>query len=103
LGDTGVLALRNGASGPRHFVRTLREDRDSAPGRPLDPARLENVVITGGSGAIGLRYAQYCAERGAARIILLSRNGVEPAVLTRLVGRHRVEVHAPQCDITDPA
>jgi mycobactin polyketide synthetase MbtD len=103
LGDAGVLALRNGASGPRHFVRTLREDRDSVPGRPLDPARLENVVITGGSGAIGLRYAQYCAERGASRIILLSRNGVEPGVLTRLVGRHRVEVHAPQCDVTDPA
>jgi mycobactin polyketide synthetase MbtD len=31
----------------------------------------------------------------------LSRNGVERETLSRLVGQHHVEVHAPQCDITD--
>jgi mycobactin polyketide synthetase MbtD len=58
-------------------------------------------VITGGNGAIGLRYAQHCIERGARRVLLLSRNGIEPEALRTLVGRHHVEVLAPRCDITD--
>ena len=64
------MALRvNTANGTprRYFVRTLREHLDSVTTRPLDAAALENVVITGGSGAIGLRYAQYCVEHGARR------------------------------------
>ena len=68
-----------------------------------DAATLDNVVITGGSGAIGLRYAQYCIERGARRIILLSRNGIEAETLKELAGQHHVEVFAPECDITDRA
>ena len=99
LGEAGVTALR----GSSRYVRTLRDERRRATARPLDAATLENVVITGGSGAIGLRYAQYCIEHGARRVILLSRNGVAPDVLTRLIGRHHVEVHAPHCDITDRA
>ena len=95
---------RNGAARRRwrqRLHRTLRPDLaastvDSATSRPLDAAALENVVITGGSGAIGLRYAQYCIEHGARRVILLSRNGVDPEVLSRLAGRHSVEVHAPR-------
>ncbi|MDT5253409.1 MAG: mycobactin polyketide synthetase MbtD [Mycobacterium sp.] len=104
LGNPGVMALRTNPphdTSPRHFVRTLREYRDAAVRRPLEAAALENVVITGGSGAIGLRYAQYCVERGARKIILLSRNGLRPEVLSELAGRHRVEVHAPRCDIAD--
>jgi mycobactin polyketide synthetase MbtD len=105
LGDAGVMALRvntvDGTSAPQRFVRTLREH--SVTTRPLDAAVLENVVITGGSGAIGLRYAQYCIEHGARSIVLLSRNGVEPEALSRLAGRHDVQVFAPRCDVTDRA
>jgi mycobactin polyketide synthetase MbtD len=105
LGDAGVMALRvntvGGTSAPQPFVRTLREHLDSVTTRPLDAAALENVVITGGSGAIGLHYAQYCIEHGARRIVLLSRNGVETETLSRLAGQHDVQVFAPQCDITD--
>jgi len=102
LGDAGVMALRSGEDAePRRYVRTLREDRRTAPARPLDAAALDNVVITGGNGAIGLRYAQHCIERGARRVLLLSRNGIEPEALRTLVGRHHVEVLAPRCDITD--
>ena len=85
LGEPGVMALRaNGIdTSPRRYVRTLRESVDCSATGTLDAAALDNVVITGGSGAIGLRYAQYCAERGARRIILLSRNGVDAETLTR--------------------
>ena len=101
LGDAGVMALRNGDGELCRYRRTLREHQDSATTRPLDAATLENVVVTGGSGAIGMQYAKYCIERGARSIILLSRNGVEPEALSQLIGRHHVEVHAPLCDITD--
>jgi mycobactin polyketide synthetase MbtD len=105
LGDPGVLALRadSGDPGLRRYARTLRERREPRADRPLGPAVLENVVITGGSGAIGLRYARYCIEHGASRLILLSRNGIEPGLINRLIGRHHVDVHAPHCDITDRA
>jgi len=104
LGAAGVLALRTGAGAqPRRYIRTLREEREPTGVRPLDAAALENVVITGGSGAIGLRYARHCIERGARRVVLLSRNGIEPDAVRTLVGRRPVQVHAPPCDITDRA
>ena len=100
LGDVTVTALRTNA---RRYVRGLRECRNSPGSRPFDAATLENVVITGGSGAIGLRYARHCVEHGARKVILLSRNGVDSAVLDRLTEGHSAEVHAPACDITDRA
>ncbi|WP_292990139.1 mycobactin polyketide synthase MbtD [Mycobacterium sp.] len=105
LHDAGVMALRahGDDAEPRRYTRTLREHREQVVARQLDAAALENVVITGGSGAIGLRYARYCIERGARRVVLLSRNGVQPEVVDQLIGRHHVELHAPHCDITDPA
>ena len=45
----------------------LRQSRDSTGKRPLDDAALENVVITGGSGAIGLRYAGPSSNTGHGR------------------------------------
>jgi mycobactin polyketide synthetase MbtD len=107
LGEPGVMALRTNSVGasddgsPRRYIRTLRGSRDSSATRALDAATLDNVVITGGSGAIGLRYAQYCVERGARRIILLSRNGLEIETLRKIAGDHHIEVFAPLCDITD--
>jgi mycobactin polyketide synthetase MbtD len=98
LGDVTVTALRANA---RCYIRSFRECRNSGGSQPLDAAVPENVVITGGSGAIGLRYARHCVEHGARKVILLSRNGVEPAVLDRLTEGHDAEVHAPACDITD--
>lgn len=101
LGEAAEVALRGGES-PRRYVRAFRECRDSGTERPLDTAALDNVVITGGSGAIGLQYARYCIERGARTVTLLSRNGIDQDALRRLTEGHDIEVHAPRCDITDP-
>ncbi|MGH3524270.1 MAG: SDR family NAD(P)-dependent oxidoreductase, partial [Mycobacterium sp.] len=85
------------------YARTLREYGEPARERSLDAAALETVVITGGSGGIGLRYARHCVEQGARRVILLSRKGLDQARLDQLVkGYQPAEVHAPPCDITDP-
>jgi len=94
-GDATVTALRSNA---RRYVRRFRECRSSTGEHA--PA-LDNVVITGGSGAIGLRYARHCIEHGARKVILLSRNGLDPGVLARLTEGHSAAVHAPACDITD--
>jgi mycobactin polyketide synthetase MbtD len=108
LGDPAEIALRcnlfsgSGVPGQRCYARTLRVCRQAPPERALEPAALDNVVITGGSGLIGLRYAQYCVEHGARRVVLLSRKGVDRADLDRRSDGHPVEVHTPACDVTDP-
>ncbi|SRX94675.1 Polyketide synthetase MbtD (polyketide synthase) [Mycobacterium tuberculosis H37Rv] [Mycobacterium shimoidei] len=99
--DTEV-ALRDNPGGTgelRRYVRRLRER--TAPQREPGAAVLDNVVITGGSGGIGLRFARYCVEHGARRLVLLSRNGVDAADLDRLIEGHSVEIYAPPCDVTD--
>ncbi|OBA64254.1 polyketide synthase [Mycobacterium sp. 1100029.7] len=102
LGDGAEIALR-GTESPQRYVRTFRDCRDSAISRPLDGAVLDHVVITGGSGAIGLQYARYCVEHGARTVTLLSRNGVDPDSLARLADNSDAVVQAPRCDITDRA
>ncbi len=100
LGEAAEVALR-GAESPRRHVRTFRACRESAARRPLDAAMLDHVVITGGSGAIGLHYARHCLERGARTVTLLSRKGIDPAARRELAERYDAEVRAPHCDITD--
>jgi mycobactin polyketide synthetase MbtD len=100
-GDVTEAALRDTASGPTVYVRTLADS--SEPGEPwLDDDVLDNVVITGGSGTVGLHYARYVAERGARRIVLLSRGGVDQKTTAELAA-HGAEVVAPRCDITSSA
>ena len=78
LGEAAVMALRAGGIDIRLDAMSVHSasSRRCVARRPLEAAALENVVITGGSGAIGLRYARYCIEHGARRVILLSRNGL---------------------------
>jgi mycobactin polyketide synthetase MbtD len=96
LGAWTEAALRDSGSGPTLYVRTLPEIEQAPEPWRLDAGLLDNVVITGGSGAVGLHYARYLAGRGARRIVLLSRGGVDPAA----VGVSGVEVVTPQCDVT---
>ncbi|MGE2714900.1 mycobactin polyketide synthase MbtD [Mycolicibacterium litorale] len=100
LAGAGELALRNGGAGPALYRRTLL-DAPAAEPWALESGVLDDVVITGGAGAIGLRYARYLADRGARRIVLLSRRAVEPAVLAELAAPHGAEVLSLPCDITD--
>lgn len=99
LGDDTEVALRDGGC----FVRTLRECTEPAPQAVLDTAALDNVVITGGSGTIGLRYARHCVQSGARRITLLSRKGVDQPELDRLTEGYQTQMYAPACDISDAA
>lgn len=102
LGDTAEVALRANESGCRRWTRTLREHRAATPDGGLGAGALDSVVITGGSGTIGLAYARHCIDHGARRVILLSRKGVDPETVDRLVDGRDAEVVAPACDITEP-
>jgi acyl transferase domain-containing protein/NAD(P)-dependent dehydrogenase (short-subunit alcohol dehydrogenase family)/acyl carrier protein len=65
----------------------------------LDPQRW--VVLTGGTGALGLALARWLVDLGARRLLLLSRRGGgDPAVLQELRGRG-AEVRVEAVDITD--
>lgn len=95
-------AVRDSASGPVLFVRTLSEPDAPARDWKLDDGLLDNVVITGGTGAVGLHFARHLAEQGARRIVLLSRTGVDAATvaeLTGIAGFGGVEIVAPPCDL----
>ncbi|WP_237568824.1 mycobactin polyketide synthase MbtD [Mycolicibacterium lacusdiani] len=102
LGDGDVVAIRNVGSAPVAHQRSTR-DAPAAPSWSADSGVLDEVVITGGGGAIGLHYARALAECGARRIVLLSRGGADTAVLRRLTTTHGTEILAPPCDVTDRA
>lgn len=96
LGGGDDLALRRSDSGPTLFTR-IEHEAVTIPDSWLDdPGVLDDVVITGGSGTVGQHYARHLVERGARRVILLSRTGELPDALTGL------PVQAVRCDITDP-
>jgi mycobactin polyketide synthetase MbtD len=98
LADSGELAVRDGVL----LRRELTDIGDrTPPGWRLDGGVLDNVVITGGAGAIGMHYARYFAEQGAKRIVLLSRRSADPVVLAELAHRHGVDIVSPRCDVTD--
>lgn len=102
LSGSRDTALRNTAGGYALFERSFR-DAPAASRWPLDSGVLDDVVITGGAGAIGLHYARYLAEHGARRIVLLSRRSADPQMLKTLTAKYGTELVSPPCDITDPA
>lgn len=102
LSCSGETALRASAGGYVLSRRTLR-GAPVVPRWSLDSGVLDDVVITGGAGAIGLHYARHLAERGARRIVLLSRRAADPAELAALAAEHGTVVVSPACDITDAA
>ncbi|MDF2829871.1 MAG: mbtD, partial [Mycobacterium sp.] len=101
LGDGDVVAIRGGGTAQMAHQRSTRDAPAATPSWSADSGVLDEVVITGGGGAIGLHYARALAQRGARRIVLLSRGGADAAVLRRLTQIHGTEIVAPPCDITD--
>jgi mycobactin polyketide synthetase MbtD len=101
LTDADEVALRESDSGPVLYRREFADPAANVPRWSLESGVLDNVVITGGSGAIGLHYARYLAERGARRIALLSRRGVDQTVLAELRSGSDAEIVSVPCDLTD--
>lgn len=105
LTGTRDVALRDNGSGPTVWHRELRDDTSDARSWTTESGIFDEVVITGGAGAVGLHYARHLAEQGARRIVLLSRSGLDEERLADLadVAVAGAEILAPRCDLTDPA
>ncbi|WP_255691803.1 type I polyketide synthase, partial [Actinoplanes sp. DH11] len=61
------------------------------------------TLVTGGTGALGLRVARWAADRGATRVVLLSRRGAAPEGLAEEFRDRGVRLDVHACDVTDRA
>lgn len=93
LGTGTEVALRDSQQ-YRRGLQALPDVDAPAPGL------LDNVVITGGNGAVGLHFARTLAAAGARRIVLVSRSGTGAQQLAEFDGD--TDVFSVQCDITSP-
>ncbi|MEU4625088.1 SDR family NAD(P)-dependent oxidoreductase, partial [Actinoplanes sp. NPDC023801] len=62
------------------------------------------VLITGGTGALGARAARWVVQRGASRVVLVSRRGGQAAGVAELVAELTglgAEVEVVACDVAD--
>ncbi|MFC3964146.1 type I polyketide synthase [Nocardia jiangsuensis] len=98
-GTEPQLAVR----GDRHYApRVHRLAARSGERRPAPGT----VLITGGTGVLGSAVARHSAAAGAARLVLLSRRGLDAAGARELRDDLRAagaEVEITACDITDRA
>ncbi|MEV0672115.1 mycobactin polyketide synthase MbtD [Mycobacterium sp. NPDC050441] len=102
LTDAHDIALRDNGSGLTVWHRGMRDDTSDARSWTAESGMFDEVVITGGAGAVGLHFARHLAEQGARRIVLLSRSGLDGAQVAALA-THGTEIVSPRCDLTDPA
>lgn len=102
LTTAGEIALRDNGSGPAVWQRGMRDDTSDVRTWTAESGIFDEVVITGGAGAVGLHYARHLVEQGARRIVLLSRRGLDDQQVATLAAGG-TEIVAPRCDLTDPA
>ncbi|MEV6095152.1 SDR family NAD(P)-dependent oxidoreductase [Nocardia sp. NPDC051981] len=90
------VALRGG----KVFVKRLVAD-ESVQG---EAAELDHVLIVGGTGKLGLLFAEHFARQGAGRITLVSRSGESgsaAAEVARLRALGATEIVVVACDVSD--
>lgn len=98
IAGEAAVAVRDGAV----HVKRLVPVEASADGQP----DLRHVVITGGTGQVGLVMAERFARDGARRVTLLSRSGggeLAQRTAARVANRFGVDVEVRRCDLTDEA
>lgn len=106
LGAPGEVALRVDGAGQTRCHRRELGVFDGpalhATALPTDTGLLNEVVITGGSGAVARGFAERLVERGARRIVLLSRRPADPDWCAALTARHGTDIRPVPADLTDP-
>ncbi|MDO3640354.1 KR domain-containing protein, partial [Mycolicibacterium arseniciresistens] len=67
----GVVVVRDGAA-----LAARLAPAGARTAAPMECSPAGSYLITGGTGALGLRMAQRLADLGARRLVLLSRSGL---------------------------
>lgn len=83
-----------------------RMDENAPPAADSAGAPPGHVLITGGTGNLGLEFCEYFARRGVPRITLVSRSGATaPGTqrLQRIRSATSTGINVVRCDIADPA
>nr|WP_225956835.1 type I polyketide synthase [Amycolatopsis lexingtonensis] len=103
LGGEDQIALRDGRLLGRRLRRTTAAETPSVTPALAGPG---TVLITGGTGALGVETARWLADAGVRRLVLTSRRGPAAPGATELVeeltGRG-AEVSVVACDVSDRA
>ncbi|MEU3985445.1 type I polyketide synthase [Streptomyces sp. NPDC026672] len=103
---TAVLAGRDGEDqvavrGSGTFLRRL----ERVPAAPVTaPAWHGTVLLTGATGALGVRTAAWLARQGAARVLAVSRSGADAEGAARLkaaLDGTGTELTVAACDVAD--
>ena len=94
------------ASAPSSLVSACSSSSSTSIFRPIHPFSPHHTyILTGGTGAVGLKLVHYLAVRGARHFLLLSRRGrssLRPSELAELEALRRfgVQFMLPATDIT---
>ncbi|MBS9534543.1 nocobactin polyketide synthase NbtC [Mycobacterium sp. M1] len=91
------LALRDGALHVKRIVEPPAETEGGAAPPP------DHALILGGTGNLGLEFAEHFARLGARRLTLVNRSGAAGERVERLRAATKTAVDVVACDITDPA
>ncbi|MCF0083169.1 SDR family NAD(P)-dependent oxidoreductase, partial [Streptomyces lomondensis] len=97
-GDEDQLAVRSAGV----FARRLLPAPTTASGRAWEPEG--TVLLTGGTGAIGVRAARWLGGSGADHIVLIGRRGLRAPGAERLrdeLAETGVRVTIAACDVAD--
>ncbi|MEU9117971.1 SDR family NAD(P)-dependent oxidoreductase [Streptomyces sp. NPDC048483] len=96
------VAIRTSGVFGRRLVRSAQA-RAGSMGQEWSPEG-GTVLVTGGTGALGSQVARWAADRGARRIVLLSRRGEAAPGATELrekLAKAGAEVRIAACDAAD--
>ena len=95
--DEPELALRDGGLYAKRLV-------DAGTNPAASPPTGRHVLITGGTGNVGLEICEYAAKDGARRVTLVNRSGETPAIAERLrplITSGTTDIRVIACDISD--
>ncbi|MFD9540145.1 type I polyketide synthase, partial [Streptomyces sp. NPDC060022] len=97
-GGEDQVAVRESGVFARRLARAIPA---AVPDTPWNPEPSGTVLVTGGTGALGVEVARWLAGRGVPHLLLTSRGGVAPEGLVEELAGLGAHVTVAACDVAD--